>query len=53
MPELPEVIWTFTAILTAGADVLHIVEKDNGQYDTPADILWATGCLSFHPYSYL
>lgn len=27
--------------------VLHIVEKDNGQYDTPADILWATGACLF------
>lgn len=26
--------------------VLHIVEKDSGQYDTPADLLWASGaCL--------
>ena len=23
--------------------VLHVVEKDAGQYDTPADLLWATG----------
>ncbi|WP_455640471.1 glycosyltransferase family 2 protein [Parabacteroides sp.] len=27
--------------------VLHIVEKDEGQYDTPADILWATGACLF------
>lgn len=26
--------------------ILHIVEKDSGQYDTPADLLWASGaCL--------
>ncbi len=27
--------------------VLHIVEQDNGQYDTPADLLWATGACLF------
>lgn len=27
--------------------MLHIVEKDKGQYDTPADILWATGACLF------
>ena len=27
--------------------ILHIVEKDEGQYDTPADILWATGACLF------
>lgn len=27
--------------------VLHIVEKDEGQYDTTADILWATGACLF------
>lgn len=27
--------------------VLHIVEKDNGQYDTPANLLWATGACMF------
>lgn len=27
--------------------VLHIIEKDNGQYDTPADLLWATGACLF------
>lgn len=27
--------------------VLHIIEKDEGQYDTPADILWATGACLF------
>ncbi|RHJ84328.1 glycosyltransferase family 2 protein [Parabacteroides sp. AM08-6] len=27
--------------------VLHVVEKDNGQYDTPADLLWATGACLF------
>lgn len=27
--------------------VLHVVEKDEGQYDTPADILWATGACLF------
>lgn len=27
--------------------MLHIVEKDEGQYDTPADILWATGACLF------
>lgn len=27
--------------------VLHIVEKDERQYDTPADILWATGACLF------
>ena len=26
---------------------MHIVEKDEGQYDTPADILWATGACLF------
>ena len=27
--------------------VLHVVEKDEGQYDTQADILWATGACLF------
>lgn len=27
--------------------VFHIVEKDEGQYDEPADILWATGACLF------
>ena len=27
--------------------LLHIVEEDRGQYDTPADILWATGACLF------
>lgn len=27
--------------------VLHSIEKDNGQYDTPADLLWATGACLF------
>lgn len=27
--------------------VLHVVEKDRGQYDTPADLLWATGACLF------
>lgn len=27
--------------------VLHVVEKDEGQYDTPTDILWATGACLF------
>lgn len=27
--------------------VLHVVEKDAGQYDTPADLLWATGACLF------
>ncbi|MBE6301518.1 MAG: glycosyltransferase family 2 protein [Parabacteroides distasonis] len=27
--------------------VLHIVEKDLGQYDTPTDLLWATGACLF------
>ena len=27
--------------------VLHVVEKDLGQYDTPADLLWATGACLF------
>lgn len=27
--------------------VLHVVEKDNGQYDTTADLLWATGACLF------
>lgn len=27
--------------------VLHIVEEDKGQYDTPSDILWATGACLF------
>ncbi len=27
--------------------VLHVVEKDHGQYDTTADILWATGACLF------
>ena len=27
--------------------VLHVVEKDNGQYDTPADLLWTTGACLF------
>lgn len=27
--------------------VLHIIEKDYGQYDTAADILWATGACLF------
>ena len=27
--------------------VLHVVEKDEGQYDEPADLLWATGACLF------
>lgn len=27
--------------------ILHIIEKDEGQYDTPCDILWATGACLF------
>ena len=27
--------------------VFHVVEEDEGQYDTPADILWATGACLF------
>lgn len=27
--------------------ILHIIEKDKGQYDTTADILWATGACLF------
>lgn len=27
--------------------MLHVVEKDEGQYDTPVDILWATGACLF------
>lgn len=27
--------------------VLHAIEKDMGQYDTPIDILWATGACHF------
>lgn len=27
--------------------ILHVVEKDNGQYDTTANILWATGACLF------
>lgn len=27
--------------------ILHAVEKDQGQYDTPADLLWATGACLF------
>ncbi|MDR2388495.1 MAG: glycosyltransferase family 2 protein [Tannerellaceae bacterium] len=27
--------------------LLHVVEEDRGQYDTPADILWATGACLF------
>lgn len=27
--------------------MLHVVEKDEAQYDTPADILWATGACLF------
>lgn len=27
--------------------VLHVVEKDEGQYDRPADVLWATGACLF------
>jgi len=27
--------------------VLHAIEKDNGQYDMPIDILWATGACHF------
>lgn len=27
--------------------VLHIIEKDHGQYDTEADLLWATGACLF------
>ena len=30
-----------------GGRLLHVVEKDEGQYDTPADILWATGACLF------
>lgn len=33
--------------------ILHMVEKDLGQYDTPAEILWATGaCLFVRTYIY-
>ena len=27
--------------------VLHVIEKDSGQYDTSADLLWATGACLF------
>ncbi|MGM9758593.1 MAG: glycosyltransferase family 2 protein [Parabacteroides sp.] len=27
--------------------ILHIVEEDKGQYDQPADVLWATGACLF------
>lgn len=27
--------------------LLHVIEKDNGQYDTPVDVLWATGACLF------
>lgn len=27
--------------------IFHIIEKDEGQYDEPADILWATGACLF------
>ncbi len=27
--------------------LLHVVEKDEGQYDTPTDILWSTGACLF------
>lgn len=27
--------------------LLHIVEEDSGQYDTPIDVLWATGACLF------
>lgn len=27
--------------------MLHVIEKDNGQYDTPIDVLWATGACHF------
>jgi Predicted glycosyltransferases len=27
--------------------ILHIVEKDNGQYDAPTDVLWTTGACLF------
>ena len=27
--------------------LLHVVEEDRGQYDTPADIFWATGACLF------
>ena len=27
--------------------VFHVVEKDQGQYDTPTDLLWATGACLF------
>lgn len=27
--------------------ILDVVEKDSGQYDTPADVLWATGACLF------
>lgn len=27
--------------------IFHVVEKDEGQYDRPADILWATGACLF------
>ncbi len=38
---------TGTAIHIAADGVLHVVEKDAGQYDTPADLLWATGACLF------
>lgn len=27
--------------------ILHVIEEDKGQYDTPADVLWATGACLF------
>lgn len=34
--------------------VFNVIEKDNGQYDTPVDILWATGaCLIIRRSVYL
>ncbi len=34
--------------------ILHVVEEDNGQYDAPADLLWASGaCLFIRTSVYL
>lgn len=47
MQEPPEVISISTAIHSARGRVFDYLETDNGQYDTPADIFWASGAAMF------
>lgn len=47
MPELPGGYMDIYGYHYCRGRLLHVVEKDEGQYDTPADILWATGACLF------